>query len=182
MLILNSHKSHHSTIFELHCKKHNIITLYIPSHSSHYLQPLGVRCLGPMKKAYSRQIEYLMRPRITHVSKVKFLRAFREAFFGSMAEKSIQGGFRTCAARPGKGSFQTRVRIRTPTPTLPPSTSADPLIPKTPQNPLEANSPSELIKTCIPNHQNSSSTSMTNSVDKFANLDGPLGSGGLLPS
>ena len=34
-----------------------------------------------------------MRMHINHVSKLKFLCAFREAFFASITEKNIQGGF-----------------------------------------------------------------------------------------
>ncbi|RKK11127.1 hypothetical protein BFJ67_g18169 [Fusarium oxysporum f. sp. cepae] len=89
----------------------------------------------------------------------------------SMTEKNIQGGFMGAGLVPHDPESvlsKLDVRIRTPTSTLPPSTSADPWIPKTPQNPLEANSQSELIKTRISNHQNSSPTSMINAVDQFA--------------
>ncbi|KAL2125816.1 hypothetical protein VTI74DRAFT_2624 [Chaetomium olivicolor] len=34
-----------------------------------------------------------MRAHINHVSKLEFLCGFREAFFASMTEKNIQGGF-----------------------------------------------------------------------------------------
>ena len=54
MLILNGHESHYSTDFELYCQQHNIITLYMPAHSSHLLQPLDVGCFGPLKQAYGR--------------------------------------------------------------------------------------------------------------------------------
>jgi hypothetical protein len=43
--------------FELYCQQNNIITLCMPSHSSHLLQPLDVGCFGPLKKAYGRQVE-----------------------------------------------------------------------------------------------------------------------------
>lgn len=43
-----------------------------------------------------------------------------------------------------------------------------PWISKTPQNSLEANPQSELIKTRISNEQNSSPTSMLKAVDQFA--------------
>ncbi|KJK85925.1 hypothetical protein H633G_10230 [Metarhizium anisopliae BRIP 53284] len=42
LLIMDGHESHHSTEFELFCKEHQIITLCMPSHSSHILQPLDV--------------------------------------------------------------------------------------------------------------------------------------------
>ncbi|KAK4118270.1 hypothetical protein N657DRAFT_694519 [Parathielavia appendiculata] len=53
----------------------------MPPHSSHKLHPLDVGCFGPLKQAYCRQIEDLMRMHITHVSKLEFLYAFRGALF-----------------------------------------------------------------------------------------------------
>ncbi|KAL2015161.1 hypothetical protein VTK56DRAFT_6180 [Thermocarpiscus australiensis] len=93
LLILNGHESHHSTKFELYCQESKIITLCMPLHSSHLLQPLDVSCFGPLKQAYGRQIEDLIRMHINHVSKLEFLYGFREAFFTSLTEKNIRGGF-----------------------------------------------------------------------------------------
>ena len=73
MLILDGYESHHSTDFELYCKEHKIITVCMPAHSSHLLQPLDVGCFRPLKQAYSRQVEELMRTHITHISKLEFL-------------------------------------------------------------------------------------------------------------
>ena len=170
LLILDGHESHHSTEFELYCQKHNIITLCMPPHSSHLLQPLDVGCFGPLKQAYGRQIEDLMRAHINHVSKLEFLCAFREAFFASITKKNIQGGFAGAGLvpyDPERVLSKLDVQLRTPTPTGPPLAVADLWVSKTPQNPLEANSQSELIKTRISNHQNSSPTSMLNAVDQF---------------
>ncbi|KAL2020603.1 hypothetical protein VTK56DRAFT_8093 [Thermocarpiscus australiensis] len=89
LLILDSHESHYSTEFEHYCQQNNIITLCMPLHSSYYLQPLDVSCFRPLKQAYGRQIEHLMRMHITYVSKLEFLCSFREAFFASMTEKNI---------------------------------------------------------------------------------------------
>ena len=52
LLVLNGHESHHLDEFEEYCKEHNIITLCMPAHSSHLLQPLNVSCFGLLKKAY----------------------------------------------------------------------------------------------------------------------------------
>ena len=65
----------------------------MPPHSSHLLQLLDVGCFGPLKKAYGRQIEDLMRAHITHISKLEFLCGFREAFYTSITSRNIQGGF-----------------------------------------------------------------------------------------
>jgi len=88
-LILDGHESYYSTEFELYCQQNNIITLYMPPHSSYLLQPLDIGCFGPLKQAYGRQVENLIRMYINHVSKLEFLCAFREAFFASITEKNI---------------------------------------------------------------------------------------------
>ncbi|KAF2192836.1 CENP-B protein, partial [Zopfia rhizophila CBS 207.26] len=51
LLVINGHESHNSLEFQQLCKEKNIITLYMPSHSSHLLQPLNVGCFGPLKQA-----------------------------------------------------------------------------------------------------------------------------------
>ncbi|KAF7139767.1 hypothetical protein CNMCM5793_008095 [Aspergillus hiratsukae] len=55
LLILDGHASHESAEFDLFCKNHYIIPLYMPSHSSHKLQPLDVGCFAPLKEAYGMQ-------------------------------------------------------------------------------------------------------------------------------
>jgi DDE superfamily endonuclease/Psq-like protein len=171
LLILDGHESHHSTKFELYCKSHNIITLCMPPHSSHLLQPLDVGCFAPLKVAYGRQIEDLMRAHINHISKLEFLCAFREAFFASMTEKNIQGGFAGAGLvpyDPEKVLAKLDVQLRTPTPPVSRPSTALPWMSKTPQNPREADSQTSLLKTRISNHQNSSPTSMLNAIDQFA--------------
>jgi hypothetical protein len=79
LLILDGHESHHSVDFELYCQEKKIITLCMPPHSSHLLQSLDVGCFGPLKKAYGREIEYLIRCSITHISKTEFFSAFYAA-------------------------------------------------------------------------------------------------------
>jgi hypothetical protein len=61
LLVLDGYKSHHSAEFEVYCKEHNIITLCMPAYSSYILQPLDVGCFSPLKQAYGRQIEEMMR-------------------------------------------------------------------------------------------------------------------------
>jgi len=170
LLILDGHDSHHSEEFETYCQEHNIITLCMPPHSSHLLQPLDVGCFAPLKKAYSRQIEQLMRMNITHISKLEFLCGFREAFFASITEKNIQGGFAGAGLipyDPERVISKLDVRIRTPTPPASSPTTALPWVSQTPHNPREATSQSALIKSRISNHQGSSPTSMLAAMDQF---------------
>jgi len=89
LLILNGHESHHSDEFEAYYQAHNIITLCMPPHTLHLLQPLDVSCFGPLKKVYGCQIKQLMRMSIIHISKLEFLYSFKEVFFASITEKNI---------------------------------------------------------------------------------------------
>lgn len=54
LLILDGHKSHHSDEFEEYCYQNSIITLCMPPHSSHLLQPLDVGCFGLLKAVYGK--------------------------------------------------------------------------------------------------------------------------------
>jgi hypothetical protein len=171
LLILDGHESHHSTEFELHCQQNNIITLCMPPHSSHLLQPLDVGCFGPLKQAYGRQVEDLMRMHINHVSKLEFLCSFREAFFVSMTEKNVQGGFAGAGPvpyDPERVLSKLDVKLRTPTPLNSRAGTPQPWVFQTPHNSREATSQSTLIKTRIANHQNSSPTSMLAAVNQLA--------------
>ena len=89
LLVLDGHESHHSVDFELYCKENKIITLCMPAHSSHILQPLDVGCFGPLKKAYGRQIENKIKAGTTHITKEDFFPAFLAAFEQAITEKNI---------------------------------------------------------------------------------------------
>jgi len=155
LLILNGHNSYHSEEFETYCQEYNIITLCMPPHSSYLLQLLDIGCFGLLKKAYSCQIEQLMRMNITYISKLEFLYTFREAFFASITEKNIQGGFAGAGLMPydlERVISKLDMRIRTP---IPPALNLGTVLPwvsQTLYNPREVTSQSIFIKTRISNH------------------------------
>jgi hypothetical protein len=66
----------------------------MPPHSSHLLQPLDVGCFGPLKTAFSRQNQDLIRNHIFHVTKADFLATFYTSFLTSVTESNIKSGFR----------------------------------------------------------------------------------------
>jgi hypothetical protein len=170
LLTMDGHESHHSTEFELFCKEHKIITLCMPSHSSHILQPLDVGCFGPLKKAYGKEIEVLMRAGITHITKADFLPAFRAAFKAAMTEKNIQGAFRGAGLIPfDPKSVLSRLDIRPRTPLAVEEATELPRlwVPMTPNNPTEATSQTDYIKKRISHHQGSSPTSILSAVDQI---------------
>jgi hypothetical protein len=94
LLILDGHKSHHSLEFQELCKENNIYTLCMPPHLSYLLQPLDVGCFSPLKRAYSREIEALIRHQINHITKLEFLPAFKAAFTRSFTAANICLAFR----------------------------------------------------------------------------------------
>ena len=171
LLILDGHESHHSADFELYCKDNNIITLCMPAHSSHILQPLDVGCFGPLKKVYGRQIEDLMRARVSHITKAEFFPAFTTAFQATFTEQNIRAGFRGAGLTPlDPESIISKLDIKLHTPTPPGSSAGLPpvWVSKTPQNAIEATSQTELIKNRIARHQNSSPTSIYTGLDQIA--------------
>ena len=170
LLIMDGHESHHSTGFELFCKEHNIITLCMPAHSSHILQPLDVGCFGPLKRAYGREIEGLMRANITHISKADFLPAFFASFQASMTETNIRGTFRGSGIVPfDPESVLSRLDVKLRTPSQVEETAELPKtwVPKTPNNPTEATSQTNYIKRRVSHHQGSSPTSILAAVDQI---------------
>jgi hypothetical protein len=123
LLIFDGHGSHHSAEFEKICQENNIYTLCMPAHSSHLVQPLDVGCFSPLKKAYSRQIEGLMRCNINHITKLKFLPAFRAAFAQAFTPANIRSAFRGAGLVPLDPAVvidRLNVQLRTPSPLLAP--------------------------------------------------------------
>lgn len=57
LLAMDGHESRHSFNFKDYCWKNNIVTLCMPPHSFHFLQLLDVRCFGPLKVSYGKQIK-----------------------------------------------------------------------------------------------------------------------------
>ena len=170
LLVLDGHESHHSVEFELYCKENNIITLCMPPHSSHLLQPLDVGCFGPLKTAYGKQIEKRIRAGTTHIAKEDFFPAFHAAFQEAMTENNVRGGFRGAGLvpmSPERVISQLDVRLRTPTPVEGGSELPKPWVSRTPNNPIEASSQSEFIKGRIARHQGSSPTLIIKAMDSF---------------
>jgi hypothetical protein len=171
LLILDSHESHHSADFEVYCEENNIITLCMPPHSSHLLQPLDIGCFGPLKKAYSREIEHLIRRPITLISKTEFFPAFYAAYQATMKEKNIKGGVRGAGLvplDPESVILKLDVQLRTPTPIEEEASLPDLWVPKTPKTVLEATSQSEYLERRIRRHQGSSPASIVNALKSFS--------------
>jgi hypothetical protein len=163
LLILDGHESHQSINLERYCQENKIITLCMPAHASHLLQPLDVGCFGPLKKAYGRQIEHLIRCNITHVSKTEFFPTFYAAFQTTMTEKNIKAAFGVAGLvplDPESVVSKLDVQLRTPTPVEEEAGPSTLLVSKTPKTVLEAESQSEYLDRRIRRHQSSSPESI----------------------
>ena len=93
LLIINGYGSHVTLEFDLFCKEHSIITLCMPPHSSHLLQPLDVGCFSVLKRSYGRQIETLIRNGVHHIDKQDFLEAYCTARIETMNQSNIHSSF-----------------------------------------------------------------------------------------
>jgi hypothetical protein len=171
MLVLDGHESHESAQFQEYCKTHNIITLGLPPHSSHLTQPLDVGCFSVLKRAYGRQLEIFIKAHINHITKVEFFLAFKAAYTQSMTIANSQAGFRGAGLIPFNPQAvisKLDVKLRTPTPTGPPSADADPWVSQTPHNATDALSQTTLVKNRIAKHQGSSPTPIFATVASLA--------------
>ncbi|KAF2195799.1 DDE-domain-containing protein [Zopfia rhizophila CBS 207.26] len=91
----------------------------MPAHSSHILQPLDVGCFSPLKRAYRRQVEKLMRNWFNYITKLEFLPAFRDVFNESITKSNVQGSFQGAGLvlfNLDEVILKLDVRLRMPTP------------------------------------------------------------------
>jgi len=89
LLVIDGHESHDSLDFQQYCKDNKIITVCMPPHLLHLLQPLDVGCFAPLKQAYGRQAENLMRNRINYITKLEFLPCFKAAYNAVFTSSNI---------------------------------------------------------------------------------------------
>jgi hypothetical protein len=167
LLILDGHESHHSLQFQELCKENNIYTLCMPPHSSHLLQPLDVGCFSPLKRAYSREIEALIRHHINHITKLEFLPAFKAAFTRSFTSANICSAFQGAGLVPLQPDVvlsKLDVQLRTPTPAALPEA---PWEAKTPSNVRELEAQSTLIRNRVQRHKSSSPASIIEAIGQL---------------
>ena len=119
LLILDSHSSHITPEFDLFCKDHLIITLCIPLHSLHLLQPLDVGCFAVLKRLYGQQIQEFMRNGVNHIDKQDFLIAYYSAHIEAMSPANIKSSFAATGLvlyNPSRVLSELHTQLKTPTP------------------------------------------------------------------
>lgn len=123
LLILDGHSSHATPEFDKYCAENKIITLCMPPHTSHLLQPLDVGCFSPLKRAYGRQVNELARQSVFHIDKEEFLQIYPGIKRTVLTEQNIQAGFRATGLVPfcPDRVLSSLTVVRTPSP---PATAA----------------------------------------------------------
>jgi hypothetical protein len=145
------------------------VTISLPPHSSHLLQPLDVGCFSVLKRRYSQEIEVFIKAHINHITKAEFFITFQKAYNRTMTKENIKAGFSGAGLFPYNPQAvlsKLDVKLRTPTPKGPPPT--DPWTSQTPSNPTEALSQTELVRTKITCHQGSSPTPIFEATTQLA--------------
>jgi hypothetical protein len=168
LLIIDGHESHCSVDFQDLCREKKIITLCMPPHSSHLLQPLDVACFSPLKRLYGDEVSALARSRIHHINKETFLPAFKAAFSKAFTAENVRAGFRGAGLVPHNPEVvlsKLDVRLRTPTPPKPSDVAWEP---KTPRTAHEVEEQSTLIRKRIQIHQGSPASSLDEQVKQLA--------------
>jgi hypothetical protein len=167
LLILDNYGSHTTPEFTSFCIKNNIVLLWMPPHSSHILQPLDVACFGPLKQAFSKQTQHLIRNHIFHINKSTFIDAFKAAYFESITPQNIQAGFR------GSGLYPFNpedVLSRLDPSFLSPLSAASQgsWCTKTPKTTQEVDQQATLIKRRLERHQSSSPTPIFEALNQLS--------------
>jgi hypothetical protein len=119
LLILDGHGSHLTPEFDLFCTEYSIITLYMPPHSSHLLQPCDVSFFAVLKRLYGQQIQGYMRRGSHHIDKQDFLEAYLIARTEAATLANIQSGFTATGLvlhDPERVLSKLHTQLHTPTP------------------------------------------------------------------
>jgi hypothetical protein len=164
LLILDGHESHQSQDFKDYCLEHKILTLCMPAHSSHILQPLDVVCFSPLKLKYSQRVRDLARRRVFHINKEGFLPAFRDAFLDVFTIENCKKAFEASGLVPINAQVvldRLEVRLRTPPAPLLLET---PWQSQTPSNALELGSQSQLVRNSIAQSPTTAQSGLTQLV------------------
>lgn len=171
LLVIDGHESHVSAAFEAFCKEKRIVTVSMPPHSSHLLQPLDVGCFSPLKRAYGCEIEGFIKSFVTHITKAEFLIAFQAAFSKVFTYANVKAGFQGAGLvpfDPERVISKLDVKLSTPSPTGT-SVPANTLwVSQTPHNLTEATSQTDFIKSRVSRHQGSSPTPILSAIDQFS--------------
>ena len=89
---MDNHGSHHSMEFMQFCWDHDIIPFGLPANLTH-LQPLDVVVFQPLKHYHAQALDFLVRDRITQITKLEFLGFIQHIRRQAFKESTIRSAF-----------------------------------------------------------------------------------------
>lgn len=125
---MDGHHSHNTPKFKDYCDEKDIITIYLPPHASHLLQPLDVSCFSPLKREYGKQLEGAMRKNTHYIVKEKFIELYIASRPGALSTNNIKAGFQATGLEPFDPSevlSNINALVQTPSPSTPSSIQDD---------------------------------------------------------
>jgi 4-hydroxybenzoate polyprenyltransferase len=91
LLILDGHGSHETDEFMWECYKNDIYLLFLPSHSSHVLQPLDISIFSPLKGTYRRELSKAqIQSDSSPIGKITFLNCYVKARDATLTPSNIK--------------------------------------------------------------------------------------------
>jgi hypothetical protein len=143
--------THATPEFDQYCKDNRTITLCMPPHTSHLLQPLDVGCYSPLKVVYGHEVSELARQGVFHVDKLDFLWIYQRIQLTALSEGNIKAGFQAaglipyCPAR----VLSSLTVVRTPSPPGTTAASGEPWTAETPCTTDQLQQQAQLVKNLL---------------------------------
>jgi hypothetical protein len=161
LLILDGHSSHATPGFDQFCTEHKIITLCMPAHTSHLLQPLDVGCFSPLKRAYGHEVSELARQAVYHIDKVDFLWIYQRIRPRALCEQNIKAGFQATGLIPFSPErvLTCLTVVRTPSPPVTSVGESGPWTAETPRTTDQLQHQARLVRDLL-RRQSQSPTSL----------------------
>ena len=101
VLLLDGHSTHVFNIEFLNIMSDNNVEVFaLPPHTTHELQPLDKSFFKPLKNKWDELAQKAFREDHNSVSRVKFLKIFKECWSAVATVANAQGGFRGCGIVP----------------------------------------------------------------------------------
>ena len=153
LLILDGHDSHLTPQFDRICAEILIIPLFMPAHSSHLLQPLGIGCFAVLKRSYGSLVENQARTGYNHIDKLDFLASYPQARTEAFKPETIQNSFAAAGLvpiNPDRVLSKLNISLRTSTPQgRRPSSRSSIFSPKTPRTVLQLEKQASSLKALL---------------------------------
>lgn len=93
LLLLDNFSGHHSLELYEYCMQFDIVLVYMPPHSSHFLQPMDVGVFLHLKDAHQRRLRHCIRRGDLTFTRQEFVRTFQAVWDAGFTRRHIIAGF-----------------------------------------------------------------------------------------